>query len=53
MTGRLARWRSAIRHRFGWNLGKPVSELRGREIWIGFECECGQIHHWHCAEVLP
>jgi hypothetical protein len=41
-----------LRHWLGWNRGEVVSELRGRDVWIGFRCvECGAVNHWHKSEV--
>jgi len=43
-------WRefvSRLRHRLGWNRGSITTEIRDGDIWIGFKCECGAVHHWH------
>lgn len=43
-------WRalvSRLRHRLGWNRGSITTEIRDGDIWIGFKCECGEVHHWH------
>lgn len=42
---------SWIRHWLRWNTGTVTTEWRGDDLWIGFGCDCGEVHHWHRTKV--
>jgi len=41
-----------LKHLMRWNRGTITTEMRGDEIWVGWACECGEVHDWHKSPIV-